>query len=32
VLEDLYGSVAYKTHLAQVFASRAVKAALAAAG
>ena len=32
VLEDLYGSVAYKTHLAQVFAARAVKAALTAAG
>ncbi len=32
VLEDLYGSVAYKTHLAQVFTARAVKAALAAAG
>ena len=32
VLEDLYGSVDYKTHLAQVFAARAVKAALAAAG
>jgi len=31
VLEDLYGSVDYKTHLAQVFAARAVKAALAAA-
>lgn len=32
VLEDLYGSVSYKTHLARVFAARAVKAALAAAG
>ena len=32
VLEDLYGSVDYKTHLAQVFAARAVKAALALAG
>ncbi len=32
VLEDLYGSVAYKTHLARVFTIRAVKAALAAAG
>ena len=32
VLEDLYGSVGYKTHLAQVFAARAVKAALSAAG
>lgn len=32
VLEDLYGSVGYKTHLAQVFAARAVKAALGAAG
>ena len=31
VLEDLYGSVDYKTHLAQVFAARALKAALAAA-
>ena len=31
VLEDLYGSVDYKTHLAQVFTARAVKAALAAA-
>ncbi len=31
VLEDLYGSVAYKTHLAQVYTARAVKAALAAA-
>ena len=32
VLEDLYGSVEYKTHLAKVFTARAVKAALAAAG
>jgi len=32
VLEDLYGSVDYKTHLAGVFTARAVKAALAAAG
>lgn len=32
VLEDLYGSVGYKTHLAQVFAARAIRAALAAAG
>ena len=32
VLEDLYGSVDYKTHLARVFTARAVKAALAAAG
>ncbi len=32
VLEDLYGSVAYKTHLAQVFTARAVNAALSAAG
>ena len=32
VLEDLYGSVDYKTHLAKVFAARAVKAALSAAG
>ena len=32
VLEDLYGSVGYKTHLARLFASRAVKAALSAAG
>ncbi|HEX6286486.1 MAG TPA: xanthine dehydrogenase family protein subunit M [Acidimicrobiia bacterium] len=29
VLEDLYGSEEYKTHLAKVFAGRAVKAALA---
>ena len=32
VLEDLYGTEAYKAHLAQVYAARAVKAALAAAG
>lgn len=32
VLEDLYGSVDYKTHLARVFTVRAVKAALAATG
>ena len=32
VLEDLYGSVDYKTHLAQLFTARAVRAALAAAG
>ncbi len=32
VLEDLYGSVDYKTHLAKVFTARAIKAALAAAG
>lgn len=32
VLEDLYGSVEYKTHLAKVYTARAVKAALAAAG
>ena len=32
VLEDLYGSEAYKAHLATVYASRAVKAAIAAAG
>jgi carbon-monoxide dehydrogenase medium subunit len=32
VLEDLYGSVAYKTHLAQLFTARAVNAALSAAG
>ena len=31
VLEDLYGSVEYKTHLAKVYVARAVKAALAAA-
>jgi carbon-monoxide dehydrogenase medium subunit len=30
VLEDLYGSVDYKTHLAKVFVSRALKQALAA--
>ena len=32
VLEDLYGSVDYKTHLAQVFAARAIKQALSATG
>jgi len=32
VLEDLYGSVEYKSHLAQVYAARAVTAAIAAAG
>ena len=32
VLEDLYGSVEYKTHLARVFAARAIKAALSATG
>jgi carbon-monoxide dehydrogenase medium subunit len=32
VLEDLYGSEEYKTHLAKVYAARAVKAALANAG
>jgi carbon-monoxide dehydrogenase medium subunit len=32
VLEDLYGSEEYKSHLAKVFVTRAVKAALAAAG
>ena len=32
VLEDLYGSEEYKAHLATVFAARAVKAAIAAAG
>ncbi len=32
VLEDLYGSVDYKTHLARVFTVRAVKSALAATG
>lgn len=32
VLEDLYGSVEYKTHLAQVYAARAIEAAIAAAG
>ncbi|HKX74493.1 MAG TPA: xanthine dehydrogenase family protein subunit M [Acidimicrobiia bacterium] len=31
VLEDLYGSVEYKTHLAQVFARRALTQAIAAA-
>ena len=31
VLEDLYGSVEYKTHLAKVFTARAVRQALAAA-
>ncbi len=31
VLEDLYGSVEYKTHLAKVFARRALSQALAAA-
>jgi carbon-monoxide dehydrogenase medium subunit len=30
VLEDLYGSEEYKTHLAKVFTARAIKAALAA--
>lgn len=30
VLEDLYGSVEYKTHLARVFVARALKQALAA--
>ena len=30
VLEDLYGSVEYKTHLAKVFVARALKQALAA--
>lgn len=30
VLEDLYGSVEYKTHLAKVFVARAIKQALAA--
>lgn len=30
VIEDLYGSVEYKTHLAQVYTARAVKAALGA--
>jgi carbon-monoxide dehydrogenase medium subunit len=28
VLEDLYGTVEYKTHLAKVFAKRAIKRAL----
>jgi carbon-monoxide dehydrogenase medium subunit len=32
VLEDLYGSVEYKSHLAKVYVARAVKAALANAG
>jgi carbon-monoxide dehydrogenase medium subunit len=32
VLEDLYGSVEYKTHLAEVFAKRALTQAVAAAG
>jgi carbon-monoxide dehydrogenase medium subunit len=32
VLEDLYGSVEYKSHLAKVYVSRALKAALANAG
>ncbi len=32
ILEDLYGSVDYKTHLAQVYAARALNAAIAAAG
>lgn len=32
VIEDLYGSVEYKTHLAKVYVARAVKAALANAG
>ena len=32
VLEDLYGSVDYKSHLAKVFVTRALKAALANAG
>ena len=32
VLEDLYGSVKYKTRLAKVYTARAVKTALAAAG
>ena len=31
VLEDLYGSVEYKTHLAEVFTGRAVRQALASA-
>lgn len=31
VLEDLYGSVEYKTHLAKVFTARAVRQALASA-
>jgi CO/xanthine dehydrogenase FAD-binding subunit len=29
VLEDLYGSVEYKTHLAKVFVARTLKQALA---
>jgi CO/xanthine dehydrogenase FAD-binding subunit len=28
ILEDLYGTVDYKTHLARVFAKRAIKRAL----
>jgi CO/xanthine dehydrogenase FAD-binding subunit len=28
VLEDLYGSVAYKSHLAQVYVKRALAAAI----
>ena len=32
VLEDLYGSEEYKTHLAKVYVARAVKQALANAG
>ncbi len=32
VLEDLYGSEEYKTHLAKVYVARAVKAALASIG
>ena len=32
VLEDLYGSEEYKTHLAKVYVARAMKAALADAG
>jgi len=32
VLEDLYGSEEYKAHLAQVYAARALNAAIAAAG
>jgi carbon-monoxide dehydrogenase medium subunit len=31
ILEDLYGSVEYKTHLAKVFAKRALTQAVAAA-
>jgi CO/xanthine dehydrogenase FAD-binding subunit len=30
VLEDLYGSVEYKSHLAKVFVARALRQALAA--